>query len=91
MTASVNSRLRSLAEADPATDEVANLVARTTEKRWMVRSRIEEYGIRFATLIHPLVETEGAVFTADTIAYQNSTVGSLSKMGEGSVAFNTSA
>ncbi len=76
-----------LEEADPISDEVANLVARTTERRWMVRSRIEQYGIRFAALIHPLVETDGATFTDDTIAYQNSTVGSLSRMGEGSVAF----
>lgn len=79
--------LEMLAEADLANDEVVNLVARTTEKRWIVRSRIEQYGLRFATLIHPLVDTEGATFHSNTIAYQNSTIGSLSKMDEGSVAF----
>ncbi|MBK9317196.1 MAG: hypothetical protein IPM55_23540 [Acidobacteria bacterium] len=79
--------LEMLAEADPANDEVVNLVARTTEKRWIVRSRIEQYGLRFATLIHPSVDTEGATFPSDTIAYQNSTIGSLSKIDEGSVAF----
>ena len=79
--------LEMLSEADPAHDEVVNLVARTAEKRWIVRSKIEQYGLRFATLIHPLVETIGATFADDTIAFQNSTIGSLCKMDDGSVAF----
>ncbi|MGE0101555.1 MAG: DapH/DapD/GlmU-related protein [Blastocatellales bacterium] len=77
----------SLGEADPESDEVVNLVARTTDRRWMVRNRIEQFGIPFAALIHPLVETDGASLPSDAIAYRNSTIGSLSSMGTGSVAF----
>lgn len=79
--------LDTLGEADPQSDEVVNLVARTTDRRWMVRNRIEQFGIPFAALIHPLVETDGASLPSDAIAYRNSTIGSLSCMGTGSVAF----
>lgn len=69
------------------TDEVANLVARTTVKRWAARRKIEEYGLPFATMINPDVETVGAEFGQDTIVYQNATVGPLVSMGEGAVVF----
>lgn len=76
-----------LGEADAGRDQVANLVARTTEKRLAARSRIEQYGIPFASLIHPSVETFGAKVCADAIVYRNATIGSLSSVGEGSVVF----
>lgn len=79
--------LDTLGEADAQSDEVVNLVARTTDRRWMVRNRIERFGIPFAALIHPLVETDGASLPPDVLAYRNSTIGSLSSMGTGSVAF----
>jgi sugar O-acyltransferase (sialic acid O-acetyltransferase NeuD family) len=68
-------------------DEVANLVARTTVKRWAARSKIEDYGLSFATMINPGVDTTGAEFGRDAIVYQNATIGPLVSMGEGSVVF----
>lgn len=73
--------------AHDASDEVANLVARSAVKRWAARERIEGYGLPFATLINPGVETTGADFGRDVIAYQNATIGSLSTIGEGTVVF----
>jgi sugar O-acyltransferase (sialic acid O-acetyltransferase NeuD family) len=68
-------------------DEVANLVARTTVKRWAARCKIEDYGLSFATMINPDVETAGAEFGRDTIVYRNAAIGPLVSMGEGSVVF----
>lgn len=74
-----------LLQADQATDEVANLVARTTAKRWVVRHNLEKYGLRFATLIHPDVEVEGVEFGSDVTVYGRATLGAQSVLGEGSV------
>jgi sugar O-acyltransferase (sialic acid O-acetyltransferase NeuD family) len=68
-------------------DEVANLVARTTVKRWAARCKIEDYGLSFATMISPDVDTTGAEFGKDTIVYQNAIIGPLVSMGEGAVVF----
>lgn len=76
-----------LERAREASDEVANLVARSAVKRWAARGRIEGYGLPFATMIHPGVETTGADFGRDIIAYQNATIGPLATIGEGTVVF----
>jgi UDP-3-O-[3-hydroxymyristoyl] glucosamine N-acyltransferase len=76
-----------LEDADAAVDEVANLVARTTVKRWAARCKIEEYGLPFAAMINADVDTTGAEFGRDTIVYQNATIGPLVSLGEASVVF----
>jgi sugar O-acyltransferase (sialic acid O-acetyltransferase NeuD family) len=68
-------------------DEVANLVARTTVKRWAARHKIESYGLPFAPMINPDVDTTGAEFGRDAIVYRNATIGPLVSMGGGSVVF----
>lgn len=64
-----------LADADPETAEVASLVARTTDRRWLVREKIEEYGLPFATLVDPTVDMLGAEVAADSIIYGRTTIG----------------
>lgn len=76
-----------LQDADPERSEVANLVARSTAKRWSARRRIAEYGLPFATLLHPSVDTDGADVAQDVIAYQNSIIGPEVSIGDGSVLF----
>jgi sugar O-acyltransferase (sialic acid O-acetyltransferase NeuD family) len=70
---------------DPESAEVANLVAGTTTKRWIARQRIEEFGIPFATLVHPGVETFGAELAQDVTVYPNAIVAAASSLDEGSV------
>jgi len=76
-----------LAHAGPELTEVANLVARTTAKRWAARRKIESYGLPFATLISPNVDMAGVAFGKDVIVYQNATVGPEVSLGEGTVVF----
>lgn len=74
-----------LAEAAANSVEVGNLVTRTTAKRWSSRSKIDNYGLPLATLIHPSVDIDGVEFGEDITAYQNATVGPRASVGEGSV------
>lgn len=77
-----------LAKADQATDNVANLVGRTTSGRSAVRKKILASGIPFAQLIHPRVETLGVTFGGDDIMiYENATLCGGSTIGQGSVVF----
>jgi acetyltransferase-like isoleucine patch superfamily enzyme len=76
-----------LEHADPGSDEAANLVARTAVKRWSARCRIEDYGLPFATIISPGVDTMGTEFHRDIVVYQNATLGPLVSLDEGSVVF----
>lgn len=77
-----------LANADPATDNVVNLVGRTTSGRSAVRKKILESGVPFAPLIHPRVETLGVTFGGDDVMiYENATLCGGSTIGEGSVVF----
>lgn len=76
-----------LLERAQDSDEVANLVARTTVKRWAAHCKIEGYGLPFATMINSDVDTTGAEFDRNTIVYQNATIGPLVSMGEASVVF----
>ena len=68
-------------------DEVVNLVARTTVKRWAARCKLAAYGVPFAPLISSGIDTTGAEFSRDIIVYHNATVGPLVAMGEGTVVF----
>lgn len=76
-----------LADADPVDVEVANLVARTTVRRWSARGKIARYGLRFATLISPSVDTMGVQFGRDIVVYHNATLGPQVSIGEGCVVF----
>ncbi|MFN0059757.1 MAG: phosphopantetheine-binding protein [Planctomycetota bacterium] len=76
-----------LAHCDPKRSEVANLVARTTQRRAAVRAKLENYGLRFATLIHPTVDTSWADVGPDTVIYEQAVVSPETKLGESSVVF----
>jgi sugar O-acyltransferase (sialic acid O-acetyltransferase NeuD family) len=76
-----------LEHARSQSTEVANLVARTTSRRWSARCRIHQYGFPFATLIDPGVDIAGAELARDLIVYQNATIGPEVSIGEGSVIF----
>jgi len=80
--------LEMLSKADPTTDNVVNLIARSTSTRLKVRTKILETGIPFVQLVHPGVETLGVTFAgADIIVYENATVCGGATIGEGSVVF----
>ncbi|MBX3274491.1 MAG: hypothetical protein KF729_29770 [Sandaracinaceae bacterium] len=76
-----------LAGADPARDEVANLVARTTARRRAARAKLASYGIPFATLIHPGVDTLGATLARELIVYEGAILAPEVEIGEGTVLF----
>ncbi len=76
-----------LATADPTVDRVVNLVARTTRGRRGARSKIASFGVPFAPLIHPNVDTAGATIPDDIIVYQNATIGPEVVLGSGTVVF----
>ena len=74
-----------LGQADPGSSEVANLVARTTVKRFSARRKIQSYGLPFATMIDPDVDVSGAEFARDVVVYQHAIVGPEVWVDEGSV------
>ncbi len=76
-----------LEQANAESDEIANLVARTTAKRWSARCKIEDYGLPFATLVNPCVEVSGVEFGKDITVYQNSNIGPETCLGDASVVF----
>ncbi len=76
-----------LAKVDPATSEVASLVARTTKGRVAARQRILGFGVPFASLVSPDVDCLGATLPGDVMVYQNATIGPEVSIGEGSVVF----
>ena len=77
-----------LADADPGSAEVANLVARTTSGRRGAARKIAYYRLGFVSLVAPDVNT-GAVTLpgADLIVYQHATLGPEVSIGRGSVVF----
>lgn len=76
-----------LADADPATAAVVNLVARTTRGRAAARARIAGYGIPFASLVHPGVDTEWSELAGDVLVYENAVVAPETIVGAGCVVF----
>jgi sugar O-acyltransferase (sialic acid O-acetyltransferase NeuD family) len=79
--------LSMLGQADSNSSEVANLVARTSARRWVVRRKLEKYGLPFATMINPNVDVEGAEIGNDVIVYGNATIGPQVSIGDCSVVF----
>ncbi|HTP64032.1 MAG TPA: hypothetical protein VMJ66_01480 [Geobacteraceae bacterium] len=65
--------------------EIANLVTRSSVKRWLAWSKLKQYGLPFATLIHPNVDTCGAELGKGVTAYQNSIIGPAAVVCEGAV------
>jgi sugar O-acyltransferase (sialic acid O-acetyltransferase NeuD family) len=76
-----------LYDADPATSEVANLVARATRSRREVRSRILSSGIPFAPLVSLDVDVTGVTLGRDVIVYQNATLGPEATLDDGACVF----
>lgn len=76
-----------LEQADPRSAHVANLVARTTAKRWLARRKIEGYQLPFAPLISPSVETRGVEFGQDITVYQHAALGPQVSVDDASVLF----
>jgi len=68
-------------------DTVANLVARTTARRWSARERIERFGLSFAPLVHPNVDTFGVKLGTDAVVYQNAVLGPDAVVEEATVVF----
>lgn len=65
--------------------EIANLVTRSSVKRWLAWGKLKQYGLPFATLIHPNVDVYGAEIGKGVTVYQNAIVGPGAVVGEGSV------
>lgn len=84
---SVVGSFAALARADPATDEVVNLVARTTERRVAAAQRIAAYGVPVAGLVHPGVDVDGSELAPGTIVYPHAWIGPCVSIGTGSVVF----
>ncbi len=76
-----------LETANVGSSEVVNLITRSSVKRWLAWSKIKKYGLSFATLIHPTVDTDGADLGLGVTAYQNSVIGPGAVVGDGSVVF----
>jgi sugar O-acyltransferase (sialic acid O-acetyltransferase NeuD family) len=76
-----------LEQVDPASTEVANLVARTTRKREAAKRRIQEYGLPFASLIAPDVDSTWVELGDDLTVYPHASLYANSRVGEGSVVF----
>lgn len=76
-----------LKDADSINTEVVNLVAKTTYKRKLAYEKISEFGIPFASLIDPSVDTWGVEHKGDVIIYPNVTFSAGAVLDHGSVAF----
>jgi len=76
-----------LERADPASSEVANLVARTTRKRQSALRKIQTYGLPFVPLIDPGVDMMGVDVGKDITVYRGVLFCANATVGEGSVIF----
>lgn len=76
-----------LVEGDPASDEVSNLVARTTKGRLSAQRRIKAFGLPFAQLIDAEVDMMGVEFGWDITVYRNALFCANAIVEEGSVVF----
>lgn len=77
-----------LETANTQTDAIVNLVAGSTKARAKVKQLLSAYGVPFAPMIHPQVDTFGVTFLGDDITvYDNATLGACSSMAEGSIVF----
>lgn len=76
-----------LAEGSSGAAEVVNLVARTAQGRAAAKERIESFGVPFASLVAPQVDTAGVSLPEDVIVYQQAILGPEVTLGEGTVVF----
>ena len=74
-----------LRQADPALDEVVNLVTRTTAGRARARERIAGFRIPFASLVHPGVDLIGTQLAAEVTIYEHAIIGAAASVGRSSV------
>jgi sugar O-acyltransferase (sialic acid O-acetyltransferase NeuD family) len=76
-----------LKRVPPRCGEVVNLVARSAVKRWIVRRKLQAYGVPVASLVHPDVDISGVTLPRDILVYQHAEIGPEVSIGEGSVVF----
>ncbi|GFE57108.1 thioesterase domain-containing protein [Geobacter sp. AOG1] len=76
-----------LQDANPATAEVSNMVARTATGRQVAYHKIEQYGVPFATLIAPDVDIQGVDLGSNITVYRNSLFCANATVGDGSIIF----
>lgn len=76
-----------LEAGDPDSDEVINLVARTTRGRQAAMKKIESFGLPFTSLIDPSVDLLGVDVKRNTTVYQNAILCANASLGRGSVVF----
>lgn len=74
-----------LDKVDADASEVANLVTRSSVRRWTAWGKLKQYGLPFANLIHPNVDTYGAQLGQGITAYQNSIIGPGAFVSDGAV------
>lgn len=75
----------SLLEDANSSSEVANMVTRTTERRWSAGEKIAEFGVPVAALVDPSVDVSGAEIGQDVTVYQNAVIGPEVVLGEAAV------
>ena len=68
-------------------DQTANLVARTTVKRWAARCKIAAYELPPAKLIAPGIDTDGVELGEDVILYPHAILGPEVSLGDGCAVF----
>ena len=76
-----------LAQAHPGSDEVANLVARTTARRRRAGSKIGSFGIPAATLVDASVDRLGVELGVGVTVYPGAVLCANSSVGDHSVIF----
>ncbi len=70
-----------------AGDEAVNLVARSTKGRDGARAKIESFGIRLVSLVHPSVNLRGATLGHAVTIYEGCTISALATVGDHAVVF----
>lgn len=75
-----------LAVAEPGSAAV-NLIARTTGRRAAAQARIAAYGVPFATLVHPDVDTAWSKIGDGVLVYEQAVISPETSIGDGSVIF----
>lgn len=84
----ISGSITELQNASPKHDAVANLIAGSTESRKKVTDAIKKFGLPFALLIHPQVDTLGVTLNSHNITvYENATLGANATLNEGCIVF----
>ena len=83
----VTGSFAALGTVPSVSSEVSNMVARTTVGRWTAGRKIDAYGLRPATLIHPSVDPEGVEYADAVTAYDNAILCAEASIADGAVVF----